>query len=200
MLKGIIMSLDMNVFVESVDDSIIEKWMEKINQLGMSCEVHPEFSFNDQSGFLPFKINLSDSKHSELNSRDFYTGFEFYLEDFDLGSELEKLKPKKSIIKSLFRKEEEQVYFANEHIDKKLANCKKVMHFVWGTADTFELRMALLSSAIISEILNGVCCYAEDGVWYENENLVKNSLNDVKEYEESISLNEFEIHEFKGWA
>ncbi len=193
------MSLDINLYVEKIDDSLIPLWIEKMNQLEMKCEIHPEFSFKNHSGFLPFKIKLYDSQHQELVKDDFMTGFEFYIDDFNFEHEIEKRKPKKGLLDKLFRKKTPKLYYAGPEIDDKLKECKKMLSFVWGTADTFELRMALLSSAVLTVITNGVCCYPVDDIWYDNNTIVKNFLNDVMEYENSLKSKELKLHKFDKW-
>ncbi len=86
------MSMDINVFHNELDDSIIPIWLEKLCSLGMLCEVHPEFSFKDHGGFLPFKINIYSNTHPELMGKDFYTGFEFYYDDFDIQEHINQPK------------------------------------------------------------------------------------------------------------
>jgi hypothetical protein len=48
------MSLEIQTFVPAVDDALIPRWISRMAELGMQCEIYPEFSFADQSGFLPF--------------------------------------------------------------------------------------------------------------------------------------------------
>jgi hypothetical protein len=193
------MSLEYNLFVEYIDDSIIPRWMKRMNQFDMKCEIYPKFSFSEHSGFLPFKINLKKSKHPELVDNDFLTGFEFYLNDFDLELELEKLKPKQSAFSKFLGKKEAEVYFASPEIEEKLKKCKKVISFIWGAADTFELRMAYLSSVVLAELTNGICCYPADNIWYDNRNIVLAAVTEIIEYEESLKPSEFKLHIFNKW-
>ena len=69
------MSLDLNVYVEKIEDEIIPKWINRLNQFDMDCEIHPDFSFNDHSGFLPFKIKLKDPINKELADKILISGF-----------------------------------------------------------------------------------------------------------------------------
>lgn len=83
------MSLEMHTYVPFVDHSLLPQWMARMQELGMNCAIHPEFSFESHTGFLPFKLQIQDSGHSELNGVDFLTGFEYYIDDFRLESEFE---------------------------------------------------------------------------------------------------------------
>jgi len=84
-------------------------------------------------------------------------------------------------------------------IDEKLKDKKYVVTFNFGIQDTFELRMASLGSATLSKITNGLCCYANDGIWYDNNNIVENALNEVSKYEISLNKKDFRLHEFEKW-
>ena len=194
------MSLDFNVYVPQIDDTIIPKWIERMNQMGMKCEVHPEFSFKDHSGFLPFRVKIENPKNLDLANKEFVTGFEFHLEEFSLESALESLKPKKTFFQKILKNvQEERVVFISEEIDTRLKDCKKVMIFKWGSTDTFELRMASLSSAILSELTEGVCCYPADDIWYNNAKIVDDAYKEVIAYESSISDKDWKVHLFEGW-
>ncbi len=193
------MSLEMHLFVERIDDSIIPRWIERMNSFDMNCEIHPGFSFSEHSGFLPFKIKLNRPDHPKLLDKYYITGFEFYLHDFDLEIELQKLKSEQGLFRRLFGQKKGEVYFAGPEIDAKLKSCKKMMRFVWGVADTFEFRMANLSSAILADLTSGVSRYAEDDVWYENSTIVHNAVKDVADYESSVKPEAFSLHEFERW-
>lgn len=43
------MSLDLNVYVKQIDNSIIPKWIVRMNQFDLECEIHLDFSFIDHS-------------------------------------------------------------------------------------------------------------------------------------------------------
>lgn len=193
------MSLDMYVYVENVDDSIIPLWIEKLNQLGMTCEIHPDFSFDDQSGFLPFKIKLHDSKHQEMLNTEFRTGFELYIDDFNLEDVIEEIKPKQNFLGKVLNRKSSKVYFASPEIDEKLEKYKKMLYFRWGSSDTFELRMALLGSATLTMLTNGVCYDPQGDIWYDNSIIVGEALNGVLEYENYLKPDQLELQKFEEW-
>jgi hypothetical protein len=193
------MSLDLNVYVKKIDDTIIPKWMERMNQFDMECEIHPDFSFNDHSGFLPFKVKLKNPKKEELKNKEFISGFEFYKDEFDLQAELESLQPRKTFFQKLLNKPNEKVEYSNAEIDSKLENCKLVLTFNWGSHNSLELRMSSLSSAIISELTNGICCYPADDIWYDNKTIVEDAHKELLEYENSLKPTEWRMNEFEGW-
>jgi len=107
------MSIEQHLYTRKIDDSIIPKWMEKMNQFDMECEIHPELSFSDQSGFLPFKIKLKQSSHPELAADYYLTGFELYMDDFKLEAELEKLRPKQWQLGKVFGNKSSEVYYGH---------------------------------------------------------------------------------------
>jgi len=191
------MSMDYNVFLNDLDDSKIPLWMEELNKLGMECEIHPEFSFKTQTGFLPFKVKVTEKSNEELMSNEYLTGFEYYLDSFNLEEHIEPQK--QSFFDKLLKKPIEQNYFCSKEIDEKLKLYKYVVTFNFGIADTFELRMASLASATLSRITNGLCCYPGDDIWYDNETIVENALKDVADHERSLNPREFRLHEFEEW-
>ena len=192
------MSLEINLFTNEIDDSVIPKWISEINKLGTTCEIHPEFSFKDHEGFLPFKINIMESPNKELSGGSYLSGFEFYLEDFNLSESLPKPE-KKSLFGKLLNKPETPTYLVNEEIDKKLENYSKLITFLWSGENVLELRMALLASATLSKLTNGLCSYPADDIWYKNDTIVEDALNEVREYESSVKPSEFNLHTFEEW-
>ncbi len=193
------MSLDLNVYVKQVDDSIIPKWIDRMNQFDMECDIHPDFSFTDHSGFLPFKIKFKNPKNQEFKDKEFISGFEFYKDEFDLQKELDALQPKKTFFQRLMNKPTEKFKYVNAEIDSKLADCKLLLTFNWGSHNSLELRMSSLSSAIISELTGGICCYRADDIWYDNKSIVEDAYKELIEYENSLKPNEWKMNDFEGW-
>lgn len=191
------MSMSYNVFLNDIDDSKIHEWISELNKLGMDCEVYPEFSFKTQTGFLPYKIKIHENSHEALINKEYLTGFEYYLDSFNIEENADYKE--QSIFQKLLRKPKEKLPFHSKEIDQRLKDKKYVITFNFGIADTFELRMASLASATLTKITNGVCCYADDDLWYDNTNIIENALNDVSEYEKSLKVREFRVHEFEKW-
>ena len=59
------MSLDLLVYTNNLSDDLIPQIQKRLNDFDMIVEIHPEFSFNDHEGFLPFKFRLTKS-HLEI--------------------------------------------------------------------------------------------------------------------------------------
>ena len=165
----------------------------------MPCEIHPDFSFADQRGFLPFKLRLTSPAHEEWADESYLTGFEFYMEDFDLAAEIDKRTEKPSGLKRFFGAKPIPVNFVSAEIDARLAGCTKVLIFVWGSADTFEMRMATVSSAALADITGGVCAMPDYDEWYENDGLVQKMANEATDYEASLRTRELRVTEFDTW-
>ena len=190
------MSMSYNVYLKDIDDSSVQEWISELNKLGMDCEIHPEFSFKTQTGFLPFKIKIHENTHEALKNKDYLTGFEYYLEKFDLEENSEYVE--QSFFQKILKKKTKLPYHSEE-IDQRLKDKKYVVTFNFGISDTFELRMASLASATLSKISDGVCCYTDDDQWYDNATVTDQLLKDVSEYEKSLKEREFRIHEFEEW-
>lgn len=193
------MSLELRIYTEEINDNIIPAWIGKMNEAGMSCQIHPDFSFATQSGFLPFKIKLDNPLNRQLIGKDLLSGFEMYIETFDILKEKEKLKPQKTFLQKLFRAQEQSVYFVDANIDQKLKECNKLIIIIWGSADSLELRIALLSAAIITRLTNGICNYPADGIWYDNYRIIDEAMTEILNYEKSLKDDDWKVHEFEKW-
>jgi hypothetical protein len=56
-----------------------------------------------------------------------------------------------------------------------------------------------MTSAILTELTNGVCCYPADDIWYDNKNIVEEAFKEATDYEKSVNEKDFEFHEFDEW-
>jgi hypothetical protein len=192
-------TLEMQTFVPRVDDRIIPLWLERLNGLGMHCEIHPDFSFTSHSGFLPFKVCITKSNRSGLAGVEYLTGFEFYLNDFSLEQAILQAMPRLTLLGKLFRKHPTRTEFAPPEIEQILARCTKVLSFSWGTQDALELRMASLSSLILAKLLHGIAYYPADDIWYTDPNAITMSLAEIEGYEASNESANLHLHEFRKW-
>jgi hypothetical protein len=194
------MSLDIIVYSKQLSDDYIPKIVKRLNDFEMICEIHPDFSFNNQSGFLPFKFRLTNPPFPILKDKDLISGFEIYISDFDIEKEKQEAKPKQSFMDKLFGKKQPDEPFFSSQIDAQLKDCKKMTSFVWHAADSFELRFASLTSAILTELTDGVCTYSADDIWYDNKNFVEKTWHEIKDYETSLlKESDLNFHEFKSW-
>ncbi|WP_114783703.1 hypothetical protein [Botryobacter ruber] len=193
------MSLDINVYTRDLTDDLIPKIVKRLNDYEMVVEAHPDFSFGNQTGFLPFKFRLQKPPLDILKNKNLISGFELYIDDFNLQEEKQKLKPKLSFFDKLKGKKITEVQFASPEIEGKLKNYDKVVTFVWHSSDSFELRFASLTSAILTELTNGICSYPADNIWYDTESIVEKAYKEIKEYEQSLNKKEIKYHEFEDW-
>ena len=193
------MSLEMRIYAPSFDDSLTSSWIARLNSLDMQCEIHPDFSFNTQIGFLPFKVSLTRSEHQQLIGVPFFTGFEFYISDFDLGQEIKAIKPKQTFIARLLKVRSEPVFFVSPNIDEKLASCRKVISCVWYSDDILELRIASLSALILAKLADGICSYPADNIWYTKDDSLEFALKEIEEFETSLQPEQLKVHKFEKW-
>jgi hypothetical protein len=193
------MSLDINVYTKTLSDDLIPKIVKRLNDYEMLVEVHPDFSFNDQTGFLPFKFRLTNPHLEILKNKELSSGFELYIDDFDLTKAKEELKPKLGFFDKLLGKKQEEIPFANPDIEKRLKDCKKVTTFVWHSGDSFELRFASLTSAILTELTDGVCTYPADDIWYDNKNIADEAFKEIKAYEHTLKEKDIHFQVFEKW-
>ena len=195
------MSLSFVVYCNEVSPNLVPKLMKRLNDFDMVAEVHPDFRFDQESdsGFLPFKFQLKNPHHDMLRGKELKSGFELYIEDFDLGEEKESLKPKPGFFDRLRGKKPVEVAFAPPEIEGRLKNYKKAVSFVWHAGDSFQFRFAALTSAILTELTRGICCYTGDDIWYDTENIVNVLFKETIEYEQSLSEEEIDYQEFDRW-
>lgn len=195
------MSLDIKVYCKQVSTDLVPKILKRLNDFDMAVQVHPDFKFDEEkdTGFVPFKFRLKNPHLDILKGKELKSGFELYIDDFDLNEEKENLKPKLSFLDKLRGRKQEETAFAPPEVEKRLKDCKKAVSFVWHAGDSFELRFASLTSAILTELTNGVCCYPADDIWYDNKNIVDEAFKETSEYEKSLSEKEIEFHEFDEW-
>jgi hypothetical protein len=103
-----------------------------------------------------------------------------------------------SFFDKILGKKQQEVLFASPEIEARLKNCNIVVSFVWHTSDSYEFRFASLTSAILTELTNGVCSY-EDETWYENKNIVENAFKEISEYEGTLTEADLDFMEFDEW-
>ena len=193
------MSLDLQVFTKSLSDDLVPKIVKRLNDFDMVAEVHPDFFFSNQSGFLPFKFSFKTTPFESLKGKELMSGFEMFIDDFSLQVRKDELNPKKGLLGKLFTKKEPEVLFAPAEIEERLKDCTKEVSFVWRSSDSFENRFATLTSAILTELTGGVCCYPADDIWYDNSNIVQNAFDEAVQYEQSLAEEKLRYHEFDGW-
>ncbi|MFV0584771.1 MAG: hypothetical protein ACK5N4_22380 [Parabacteroides gordonii] len=193
------MSLDISVYCKELTDDLMPKIVKRLNDYDMIVEVHPDVMFTNQTGFCPFKFQLTNPPAEILRGKVLVSGFELYVDDFDLAIAKEELKPKLGFWDKLLGKKQPEIAFATPDIETRLKDCRKVVSFVWHMGDSFELRFVSMVSAILTELTNGVCTYPADDIWYENKNIVEEFYKEVCDYEKSLSEKELEFHEFDGW-
>ena len=193
------MSLNINVYTNHLSDSLIPNIIKRLNDYEMLVEVHPDFSFNDQTGFLPFKFKLTKPNLDILNDKVLKSGFELYVDNFNFKTEIKNLKPKQSLIAKLIGRTNSEAPLLSSDIESRLKDCNKVVNFAWGSADSFELRFAWLTSSILAELSNGVCFYPADNIWYDNSNIVDKAYQEIIDYENTLTEKDIVFHEFTEW-
>ncbi len=193
------MSLDIIVYCKQVSEDLVPKFMKRLNDYDMVVEASPSFAFNEEtdSGFVPFKFRLKDPYLDIPEGKELKSGFELYIDDFNLAEATARLQPKPGFFDRIRGKKAPNVAFATPAIESRLVDCTKAVSFVWHVGDSFEFRFASLASAILTELTNGVCCYPADDIWYDNNNIVENAFKEIIEYEESER--DIQFHEFDGW-
>lgn len=180
------MSLDLYVYVDKLDSEVLTQVLSKLNSFDMECIIEPGFSLDTHNGFLPFCVEFRSHSNPKLLGCKFLTGFECYLEEFDFdkvvgsgGLDIDNIE--------------------SPEILSKLKKSNWLIVFNWGVHNSLELRMAAMMSAIVTEELDGVCCYPADEIWYDTKTIVQESFEEVQAYENSLNSNDWKLHHFEGW-
>ena len=163
------MSLEIKVYMKEVSDDLIPQIVSRLNDFEMTCEIDPNFSFKDKTGFLPFKFRLLNSPFDVLKNKNLLSGFELYVSHFNFEEVIAELN------EDFLDELSETPSFATLEIEEKLKDCRKELTFVWNIADSFEFRFASLTSAILTKLADGVCCYPADDIWYDNTKIVEDA-------------------------
>lgn len=193
------MSLETNVYCKHLEDEFIPQIVNRLNEYEMIVETQPDFSFSDENNFWTFKFQLSNPPLDILKGKVLVSGVEIFISDFDLQTAKEQLKPKPGFWDKLLKKQQPEVKFCAPEVEKRLEDCAKVISFVWHAGDCFQFRFGTLTSAILTELTDGVCTYPADDIWYENKNIVDETYKEVLRYEEYMKEKGIEFSEFDRW-
>lgn len=177
------MSMEYNVYTElpQIPDDIIVTLVSELNKFDMTCEIHPDVSFADSPGFVPFQFRLHSSPYSELVGKDLISGVEIAIYDFDV--------------------DEQDDPFLDSEDDPQHGKYKKIVSFYFtGASDRFEFRFACLTSAILTNRLNGIRADDDLNICTGSSNIVANAWEEVKSHEEYCARElDIPYHAFEGW-
>jgi hypothetical protein len=194
------MALEVEMYLPKADDSLVKPWLDRLHQLGMSCELHPDFSFSDQRGYLPIKLRNLKPTRKEFEDQDFLSGFEFYLENFDFNMlPLQQTATPKGLGRLFGKKSVALEYRIGRDVDEILKACKWQLLFRFSPADIFELRLADLSSIILAELTGGLRYLPSESKWMKNQNFANTALESIEEFERSLEGGNYKSHPFEGW-
>ncbi len=194
------MSLEIIVYTKNLSDDLIAEIQKRLNKFEMECEIHPDFSFTDQSGFLPFKFQLENPPFEILRNRILLSGFELFVRKLDFQEEKRRRNDRKGLITKLIGIAIPDKTLVNNEIDQRIKECNNVVSFVWHSVDSFEMRLASLTSAIVTELTNGICTYLPGDIWYDTNGIVENTWNEIRKYEtELLKESNLKFHDFEKW-
>ena len=184
------MSYEISVHLRDLEDEIIPMWIEEMKKFNMDLEIHPDFSFESHSGFLPFKIIVYDCPNRRLNNIELMSGFELWINDYAHPT------VKRAFWTSLFSNNKEE---KSNLFEKKLKESKKELIFKASTQDSFEYRLAWYAAASLSFICNGLLTDLYQGNQIDSQQVIRHAYDQVISDENSIPEEEWRIHEFKEW-
>ncbi len=158
------MSLDIAVYTRHLSDDLIPKIQKRLNDFEMTCEIHPKFSFSDQTGFLPFKFQLTNPPFEKLRDKVLMSGFELYIDDFDFEQEKKKIQPKPSFMDKLTGKKIADRPLVNDEVDQRLKVTQEGLldDSVAGEKRIFEFKY-INNTWTIASLKLGFKCYESRG-------------------------------------
>jgi hypothetical protein len=193
-------SLEVEMYLPKADDTLIKTWLDRLLQLGMQCELHPDFSFLSQTGYLPIKLRNLKPTRAEFENQDFSSGFEFYLEKFEIASmPFQQSAAPKGLGRLFGKKPSTSEYRVSQQVDEILRTCRLHLTFRFSPADVFELRLADLSSIILAELTDGIRYLPSEGEWMKNQDFANTALSSIEEFERSLEDGGYKSHPFESW-
>ena len=195
------MGYELNLYLKKVDDSIISQWVGMLLDMGMRCEIHPDFSFDNQSGFLPFKIESANISIPNHDGIPFISGFELDIYDYTYNLEKQQTDETLPFWKKVFgkRKGTETKDKAAAVAEQKIRNSSKELVFRVSSQDVFEFPLSLYSAAIISSIEDGVIYDPQEDEYLDNINILEKVKSEVSTYYDSLLQNQWNYHKFDRW-
>jgi hypothetical protein len=206
------MSIDLSVFVPSVSKELIPKLLNRLSELGMDCELHPEFAFDQENdgGFLPIRMTVKASKQPHYPASDILTGFELDIADFDYSKELadrqasmEQSTPAPGMIARLFGHKNPQpaptAVLHSPEIDALLKNCHKQIELHFHSDPTSEFRCAAYFAGVLAEITGGIYFDPQSDSYYKPGDAVKQVIVEVDEFESSVPSEDWHLEPFESW-
>ncbi|MBB3114455.1 hypothetical protein FHS18_006576 [Paenibacillus phyllosphaerae] len=181
------MSYTLTVKLKGLSDRVIPDWLSEINKFNMTAEVHPDFSFDTHTGFLPFKIILNDCPNRAFNHTELMSGFELFIHSLESKSD-------PGLLSKWFGRKKPL-----NPIEEKLHEAETELIFNISAHDSFEFRMGWYSAASLALLCNGVLEDVQEEIQLEGQQLFRHALKVVVEDERTLSEDEWHVHKFEGW-
>lgn len=184
-------SFDLILYIPTPKKDIKDILLKSLNTYGLICEIHPEFDFNNQSGFLPFKLRIdSSNEHLESNiytDKEMLSGFELNISEFNSKEYFEPWSQDDlKSMESTFKRE----------MDK----CKYELLFsVKPSQNITEYRLAWYTASILLREYGGVLSDIKTGKNYYDQNAIDHAKSVSNELENKVSTEDMKIYPFDGW-
>ncbi len=188
--------MSIGLYVPTIDDSMIAPWIARMQEGVAHLAVHPGFSFVTESGFVPFRITpLAQPEGAAL--AECLTGFEIYRGPTDLSFCLDEQQQAEARLSEVGEPFRFGAWVVPRVIAHRLTACPVSFELVWGAADRFEFRVALLSAAILADLTGGVAVEGEEGLWLTGPEGVAEARSMIEAFEQSMT--DLPVHPFEGW-
>jgi hypothetical protein len=196
------MSVDLLVYVASVNDELSPKIINRLGDFGLECELPPGFSLLSHDGFLPIRVKVTAPQAPDnVRKQNLITGFECAVGDFDYNTELEELR--KGQNPGFFQKllgignkvpaSPSRNYIADEELDKVLKQCKQIVEI--NSHSNNELLISSCFAAVVAELANGIVYDPQNAEYMTAATAIAKIGDEVRSCEELT-----ECEPFTGWS
>lgn len=185
------MSYDLNLYIKSIDDSIIPKWKESLKEFGIIADIHPDFSFKDHGGFLPFKIKIDNPNFAP--QYELISGFELSINDVSQEELLDYIDEGIELPQNI-QNDCKDLFFAVRYLFRSFETRDYY-------PDPLEFRIAWASASILCNLLDGVLSNPQvGGGTYLAKDAKSIAKSEIQNLTDKLKKEEWEFHKFEGWT
>ena len=177
------MSFELYAFVDKFPVEIITNWKQKLIDVGLVCEFHPDFQSIDtwSGGILPIKVKFSEKYADRYGLKEFLAEIELYVED-DL-SEYEWILQEGSL---------------PEPVKHRLAQSKKMAFFSTSTGrNMVDLHLQCFAAAALVFLCDGVLYNPQSEGARVGNDVFEGAQHEIEAYEPSKS--DLQFRYFQSW-
>lgn len=183
------MSIDYFVYLKKPENYSSGEFERCCESLGLRAEMHPAFSFREDSGFTPICLTAEQL----AANGPYLSGFEFYFSEY-----LHAVTPKKApgLLGKLFRKNTAE----ESPFDAAVKDSVALVELHCGTADSFEVLLAYVFGAYLVKYCGGVFDDPQTGQFFDTCDRMEAAVAEIlQELQGLADAGQLRTHRFTGW-